>query len=476
MPAQVTETQVDGLKHEFRVVFPADDIADRVRKRLAEVQRTTRLPGFRPGKVPVDLLQRKYGAAVRAEVLEAVVGDGTQRAISERGLRPATQPAVDITAFPEGGDLEFTLSVEALPEIEAVDFSGLDLVRLRAEPDEAMVEGALARLARSRRTSEPVAEERPAAEGDLVVVDFTGRIGGEEIPGAKGERVEVELGSKWFLPGFEEHLVGAKAGETRTFTLTFPDSYPGKDLAGKEAEFTVTAHELRRPVVPALDDAFAKSLGTENLAALRTAVREQSQRELDAYARLKLKRELLDRLAERHHFPVPEGMVNGEFEAIWKRVEEDLKRGQLDPSDAGKDEDELKAEYRGIAERRVRLGLLLSEVGRSNNITVTQEELNRQIRNEALRFPGQERRVVEYYQKDPQALASLRAPIFEDKVIDFILEMAAPVERSVTPGELMAESAAEAAEGEAEAKPAAKGGGRKAAKGKGRTDEDGEGG
>jgi trigger factor len=438
---QVTETLAEGLKRQFKIVLPATDIDSKVEGRLRQLSSSVRIPGFRPGKVPIAMMKQRYGQSVMGEVLEEAVQDSSNRALADRGLRPATQPKVQVTSFAEGSDLEYTLAIELMPEITPTDFAKLEVDKPKADVGEEEVQKALDGLAARRQSSKPVVEERPARAADILVIDFLGRLGGEEFAGGKGEDHSLKLGSGSFIPGFEDQLVGAKAGETREVTVSFPAEYHAADLAGKEAVFTVTVKELREPEAATVDEDFAKQLGFEELQGLRDAIKAQIEQEYSAAARLKVKRDLLDKLADSHDFPVPETLVEGEFEAIWKQVEQAKEKGQLEDEDKNKSDDELKAEYRGIAERRVRLGLLLAEVGRTNNIKISDDEVRRALFDEARRYPGQERQVLEFYKKNPGAVESLKAPIYEDKVIDFILEMAKVNERTVTPEELLAEEA-----------------------------------
>lgn len=433
---QITETSADGLKREFKVVIAAADIAQKVDARLSEIGRNVRLPGFRPGKVPMSMLKKRYGAHVMGEVLEQAVGDSSAQAMRERGLRPALQPKIEIVSFEEGADLEYKMNVELLPDITPAPLGEIELERLKPEIADSEVDRQLERIAENNRKTTPV--DRPAESGDAVVIDFVGRVGGVEFPGGKGENHTLRLGSNQFIAGFEDQLVGAKAGEKRVVKVSFPQEYGNEELAGKEAEFEVDVKEVRALEPATVDEDLAQRIGFDSLDELRKTVREQLERDFAQLARHKLKRRVLDALAERHDFPVPSGMVDLEFETIWKQLEEERKRNPESASeDAGKSEDELKAEYRKIAERRVRLGLLLSEIGRQNNIQVTNEEVNRAIVQEARRFPGQERKVVEFYRNNPDALANLRAPIYEDKVIDFIVEMAKVTDKPVSPEELL---------------------------------------
>ena len=442
---QVTETAAEGLRREFKIVIPAKDFQSEVERRLAEIGRSARLPGFRPGKVPLPVLKKRYGKSIMGEILERKVSDSSTQVMSDRGIRPAGQPKIEIVSFDDGKDLEYTMAVEQIPEIKPMDFAQLSLERLKVEVPDSEVEETLERLAQRQRKTKVVEEARGAAKGDIMVVDFVGRIDGTEFAGGSATGFHIELGADSLIPGFADQLVGAKAGEHRDVNVTFPEDYAGKEVAGKAAVFAVEVKELREPIPAAVDDELAKSIGLENLEALRKDVRRQVENDYAGVARSRLKRQLLDKLSDQHDFTVPAGLVDAEFEGIWQQVESDKAQGRLDADDEGKSDDQLKAEYRAIAERRVKLGLLLSEVGRINNIQIANEELSRAVMNEARRYPGQERKVVEYYQKSPQALAQLRAPIYEDKVVDFIVELAKVTERPITPAELSAEMEAAAA-------------------------------
>jgi len=434
---QVTETSAEGLKHAFKVVMPAAAIEQRSDARLAELGKTLRLPGFRPGKVPMPLIKQRYGGQIMAEVLQDAVNDATRQVVSDRGLKPAMQPKVEVTNYDTGKDLEFTVAVEVLPEIAVPDLKAIKLERLTAEPEDEAIGRALDEIAARNRTTAAVAEARPAAAGDVLKVDFVGRIDGQEFQGGKADGIEIDVAGPGFIPGFTEQLVGVSAGETKEIAVTFPADYPSAEVAGKAASFTITAHELKTPVLATLDDAFAKTVGFDGIAQMKDELRKRFQGEYDQLARMRLKRLLLDELAKLCAFPVPDGMVDAEFKAIWERVEADLKAGRLDDADKGKDEETLKAEYRAIAERRVKLGLLLSEIGSTNNIQVSRDDLNRALVSEAQRYPGQERMVFDYFQKNPDALEQFRPAIFEDKVVDFVLELADVTDRKVAPADLL---------------------------------------
>ena len=448
---QITESNADGLKHEMTVVIAAADIERSVTNRLNEIGRTVRLPGFRPGKIPLSVLRKRYGSSVMGEVLERTVSDSSNAAMRERNLRPALQPKVEIVSFNEGKDLQYKLAVEVLPQFPLMNFAELQLERLKPEIPEEEIDSALQRIAQQQRKSETV--DRAAEKGDVVVIDFVGSVGGTEFPGGSAKDYSLEVGSSSFVPGFEDQLVGIKAGEERKVAITFPADYGNTDLAGKAAEFAVTAKAVKAISPQPVDESLATAIGMENLAALRQVVRERIERDYQGIARQKLKTVLLDRLAEHHHFSVPQGMIDIELESIWRQYQAQAERakqaGTPDPEPA-KDEATLKAEYRDIAERRVRLGLVLAEAGSRNNITVTQDEINRAMTDEARRFPGQERQVIEYYRNNPGAIDNLRAPIYEDKVIDFILELAQVTDRTIPLKELLAmeESEEPAAGGE----------------------------
>ena len=429
---QVNETQTDGLKRQFEIVIAAQDIESRVNARLNDLAKKVRLPGFRPGKVPVALMKQRYGASVMGEVLEETVNDSTNQALNDRGLRPALKPKVEIVAFDQGKDLQYKVDVEVLPEVQPMDFAGLALERLTLAPAEEDVEKAVANIAERNKKSQEPETARPAQHGDLVTIDFAGTVEGKELPGLQGEGFRLELGAGQFIPGFEEQLVGAGAGEEREVKVTFPADYPAEDVKGKDAIFKVSIKKIEEQVAREADDAFAKELGLESLEQLRTRVREQLGAEYDNVARANLKRRVLDALAAQHSFGVPVGMVDMEFEAIWQQIEKDKAAGQLDPEDKDKTDEQLKTEYRAIAERRVRLGLLLSEVGRRQNIDVSQDELNQAVMAEVRRFPGQEQKVLEYFRNTPSAVAGVRAPLFEQKVIDWIVSQAKVTERAVS--------------------------------------------
>jgi len=447
---QVTETLSEGLKREFTVVVPAADLETKVSGKLKDLAGRVRLPGFRPGKAPVALLRKTYGRAVLGEVLEETVTSATQQTLQDRSVRPALQPKIEVKSFDEGKDLEYTIAVEVMPEFEPGDFRTVKLERLVAEVSDEEVQKRLEALAEQMKSHVEVAEGQAAATGDSLTIDFKGSIEGEAFDGGSGTDFELTLGSGSFIPGFEAQLEGARKGDRRVVEVTFPEDYGHKPVAGKKASFEVEVKQVKAPLPTAVDDELAKKLGLENLEALSKTVRQQIEREYAGVSRTRLKRGLLDALASSHDFPVPPGLVETEFQNIWKQVEQERERQKTagETPEPAKPEDEEKAEYRAIAERRVRLGLLLAEVGQRNNVSVSQDEVNRAMAEQARRFPGQERQVFEYFQKEPQAQAALRAPILEEKVCDFILEMAEVSERKVAVEELLRDP-------DEEAKPAA---------------------
>ncbi|NHO31979.1 trigger factor [Acetobacter fallax] len=434
---QVTETLSEGLKRAFTVVVPSTELESKETARLQEVGRSANLPGFRPGKVPLAIVRQRFGASVKGEVLEQAVSDGVRDLLQERGLRPAQQPKVDLVSGGDGkGDLEFKVDMEVLPEIAEPDLSDLSLVRLKATPDAATVDKALNDIAKRQREFADIEEERAAESGDVVVVDFVGKRDGVPFDGGTAQDVNVEIGGEGFIPGFAEQLEGMKPGEERQISVTFPEDYSAAELAGQVATFDITAKGLKRPVDVAVDDDLAKKIGFENLDKIREVITKQVADEYEQLSRLRIKRDLLDELAKKTSFPAPESMVEAEFEQIWARVEADRKAGELDDEDKDKDEETLKADYRKIAERRVKLGLLLADIGRVKGITVTPDEMARAIRSEAMRYRGQEQAAFDFFMKNPQAAESLRGPIFENKVVDYLIELAKVEDKEVTPEEL----------------------------------------
>jgi trigger factor len=441
---QVTETSSEGLKREFQVVVPAADLVAKADERLNELKGQVRLNGFRPGKVPVAHLKRLYGRSAMAEAIENTVREANSKIVTERGFRLVRDPQVTLPTEEnavqqviEGkSDLAYTVAIEIMPPIEIADFKGVKLEKPVAEVTDAEVDEAANRLAEQNRPFVAKAEGAKAESGDRVTIDFTGKVDGTPFEGGTGGDVVVQIGSGTFIPGFEEQLIGIAAGETRTVNVTFPDGYPAKNLAGKKAEFEVVAKSMEAPTQVTIDDEFAKTLGLDSLAKLKDIIKERVAREHALMTRQRLKRQLLDELDKVHKFAPPPSLVDDEFNNVWKTIDEDLKARNRSFEDEGTTEEKAKEEYRGIAERRVRLGLVIAEIGERNKIQVTEEELTRAVTERARQMPGREQEVWDYFRKNPQAVASLRAPIFEDKVIDYILELATVTEKKVSREEL----------------------------------------
>ena len=450
---QVTETLSDGLKRNYTVVLPVADLESRRTERLTTLGKTLRLPGFRPGKVPMPIVKQRYGTAVSAEVLEESVSEATQKVLSERGLRPAQQPKVNlVTENPTAmaGDLEFKVELELLPDIVLPDFGTIELTRFKAEVSSEAVDKALAEIAKYNRTLEPVPAETletrgsGAMAGEVVTVDFEGKIDGVPFEGGTGTDTQVEIGGNGFIPGFAEQLEGVRPGENRTISVTFPENYGKADLAGKDATFDITVKELSTQIIPAADDDLAKKIGATDLAAVREIVTSRQQQEYDGMSRMRLKRALLDALSKMADFPVPASIADAEFAQIWQQFEAARKAGTEDEEDKAKDEDTLKAEYRAIADRRVRLGLLLAEIGRVNSITVSEQEIDRALYQRAMQYPGQESQMLELMRKYPAFTSNVRGPLLEEKVVDFVLELAKVTDTVVTPEELAKDDVDEA--------------------------------
>jgi len=453
---QVQETLAEGLKREFKVVVPANELDAKVDQRLAEIKDRVQIRGFRPGKVPVTHLKRVYGRSVMAETIDATVQEANAKIVADNGFRVATEPKVtlpteegEVKALIEGKtDLTYTLALEILPKIEIADVRGIKLEKPVAPVTDAEVDEALEKLAQQNRPFAAKDAGAKAESGDRVVVSFTGTIDGKPFEGGSAEDITVEIGSKSFIPGFEEQLIGMAEGETRTVNVTFPTNYLNANLAGKAAVFEVAAKTVHAPGTVTVDDEFAKTIGMESLARLKDAIKERLQREHAAATRRRLKRSLLDALDERHKFELPPTLIEEEFNNVWRTVLGDLESQSRTFADEGTTEDAAKAEYRQVAKRRVRLGLVLAEIGDKNEIKVTDDEVSRAVVERARQFPGQEQQVWDYYRKNPQALASLRAPLFEEKVVDFLLELANVTEKEVSREELFKEEEEEPTPGE----------------------------
>lgn len=458
---KVNELSNKGLKREYSVVVGADEIEAKMNAELEKVKSTIKLPGFRPGKAPLSLLKKMHGNSLMGQVLEETVNSTTAKVFEEKNLKPAMQPNVEIVKFDEGGDLEYTVSIEVLPEVSVPDFSKIKLERLVADVSDKEVEEAIGRLSEGQKRFEAASKATKAKEGDAVFIDYVGRIDGEAFPGGTGEQFQLELGSGMFIPGFEEQLIGNKAGDEVQVTVKFPADYHSDDLAGKETVFEVIVHEVRKPAKVEIDDQFAKDMGLESLDSLKEMVKSQIEMEYGNLSRSITKRRLLDALADMVSFEVPEGMLDAEFAQIWNQIKMDaIRSGEATAEDFegkdGPDDKKEAAEFRSIAERRVRLGLLLSEAGQANDVQVSQEEVSKQVMQEAQRYPGQEQEVFKYFQSNPEAMAQLRAPIFEEKVCDLIISLASVKEKKATKDQLEAALKALDAADEPKKKPAAK--------------------
>lgn len=460
----VTETLSQGLKREFKVVLNAADLKTRLDDGLNGLQGKARINGFRPGKVPVGHLRRLYGRSVMADVLQNAVNEANQKIVQDNGLKLAFEPQIhfpedkdEIEAAMEAkGDLAFTVALEVLPKIELADLSDVALVKPVAEVPDADVDAALERMAANNRSFSAKAEGAAAEKGDRLMISFVGTIDGVAFDGGTGSGIPLDLGAGQFIPGFEEQLEGAQAGEKRTVNVSFPENYAAAHLAGKAASFEVTVDEVQAPDALKIDEELAKSFGMESLDALKTAIREQIGRDFGTQSRRKLKKSLLDALDGKYTFELPPTLVEQEFGSVWSQVEADMKDAGKSFADEGTTEDEARAEYRKIAERRVRLGLVLAEIGEQAKIQISEDEVTQALIERARQFPGQEKQVWEFYRKNPQALAEIRAPIFEEKVVDQLLEQVKVTDETVSRDALYADEDAEEAKAEKPKKAAKK--------------------
>ncbi len=445
MSMQIVEKSGEGLSRVYGVTVPVAELSERLEARIKEIAPTLNVKGFRPGKVPTAHVRRLYGKALMSEVVQQSLTESTQKVLDDNKLRPAGEPELkpegDIEAVIDGkADLAYELTVDLMPEFEPVDAATLSLTRPVYAPTEAEVDEAVAELAKQNRTYEPrTGKTVKAKDGDQLVVDFVGRVDGEAFEGGTATDVELVLGSGQFIPGFEEQLVGAKPDSDVTVKVTFPEGYQAAHLAGKAAEFETKVKEVRAPVDAPADDEFAKRLGLESLEKLKELVKGNLDEQYAGASRFKLKRALLDELDSKHDFPLPPKMVEAEFGSIWQQVEQDKAAGQLPPEDADKTDDQLRKEYRKIAERRVRLGLVLAEIGRNANVQVTEAELNEAIRREAIKYGAQAQEIFNLLRQNANAQAQLRAPIFEDKVVDLIVSKAKVEDQAVSKDDLLKE-------------------------------------
>ncbi|MFA5592014.1 MAG: trigger factor [Micavibrio sp.] len=436
---QVKDIETEGLKVTLEVTVPANDIRKKQEVRLKEVGKTVKIPGFRPGKAPMKMLEQKYGRAVMGEVLELVVNDATAQVFKEKQIRPAMQPKIEVKEFDEGKDLVFTMALEKLPTFDVMDLKGLKLTRPVATIPAKEIDETLERIAKSNQATKPIEGDRASQKGDIAIITFHGRTkdDGVEHEGMHAHNVELELGSGRFIPGFEEQLIGKKAGDKIEVAVTFPENYGATELAGREAIFDTVLEAIHEAAPAEINDDFAKQLGMEDVKALRAAVEQQMNAEYEMHSRMKLKRALLDVLDEKHDFDIPQSMVDAEYEGITRQIEAERK---ANPEENGEElSDDEREELKLIAERRVRLGLILSEVGTKNKVAVTDQELQRAVIAEAQKYPGQEKMVFEYYQKNRSALEMLRAPLFEEKVVEIIFKDAAITDKEVSVEELMKE-------------------------------------
>src|SRR5215207_1602076 len=449
---QVTETLSQGLKREFKVVLPATELEQRLNSELSNIKDRVRINGFRPGKVPVGHLRKVYGRSVMADVLQNAVNEANRKIVEDNNLKLAHEPQIQ---FPESqeevekameakGDLAFTVALEVLPVFELADLSDVTVKKPVADVTDAEITESLERMAKQNRSFEP--KEGAAVDGDRVVVDFVGRIDGTDFEGGNGEDIRVELGSNTFIPGFEDQLLGLKAGDTKLVKVTFPVNYMAAHLAGKDAEFDVTVKEIEAPGELKIDDEMAKGFGMESLDKLKDAIRDAIKRDFDAQSRRKVKKDLLDSLDAKYSFELPPTLVEQEFTAVWSQVVGDMKSNNRTFEDESTTEDEAKAEYRKIAERRVRLGLVLAQIGEKSDIKISDDEVTQALIERVRQYPGQERQVWEFYQKNPQALAEIRAPLFEEKVVDQILSQVKVDEETVSKAALFSDEDEDQAE------------------------------
>ena len=437
---QVTETLTEGLKHEFQISVPASDLDAKADARLVDLKDKVRLNGFRPGKVPVSHLKKVYGRSVMAETIDQTIRDTNSQIFTERGFRLATEPKITMPTEEKEvenilagrSDLTYTVSIEVVPAIALADFKGFTVEKPVVEVTDADVDEAIKRIADQNKSYAAKGESAKAENGDRVTISFKGTIDGTPFDGGTGEGIQVVIGAGQFIPGFEEQLLGIATGETRHLKVSFPKNYASEKLAGQPAEFETTATSIEAPQPTEINDEFAKTLGLESLDKLKEAARERLAAEFAGATRQRVKRMLLDRLDESHRFEAPPSLVEEEFNLMWNSIKAEMESSGKTFADEDTTEEAAKEEYRKIADRRVRLGLVLSEIGEKNKITVTDDEVSRAVIERARQMPGREKEVWDYYRNNNNALAQLRAPIYEDKVVDFILELANVTEKKVT--------------------------------------------
>jgi trigger factor len=435
---QITAKESSGLTHSFAVVVPAADIEAQMETELQSIQGKVKIPGFRPGKVPMNVMKQKYGRDVMGDVLQNSINNATRKLIEDKKLRPAMQPDIKITSFEEGKDLAFDIEMEVMPELPTTDYSKLSVDELTFDVPDSEIEESLQRLAKSRQ--HPHKKEGNAENGDVVKIDFLGKRDGVPFAGGEGKGFQLELGSGQFIPGFEEQLIGLGAGDSKTIAVTFPEQYHSAELAGQPVTFDVTVHEVAYLHVPEITDKLAEGLGFQNLEALKKAIHGQISAEFQRAARGKAKKQLFDLLDKQLKLELPQKMLKAEFDSIWQQVEQAKKSG--DEELKNKSEDELKKEYEAIAARRVKLGILLSEIGRTNNLSISREELSAAVMEQARNYPGQEDKVFEFYRKNPQQVDELKGPILEEKAVDWLLGQVNRTPKPTTIDALMKEEEA----------------------------------
>ena len=441
---QIKETTNEGLKRAYTVIIPAKEIDERVNSEVKKIAPQVKMPGFRPGKVPANLVRKMHGEQLHAQTLNDMIRESVDKVMADNKLRPAMQPSIELDeGYEEGKDASLSVELEILPAIDAPEVEGLALERLTVPVTDEQVDEAVERIASNNKSYKDAAKTKKAADGDQLIIDFVGRVDGTEFEGGKAENTPLTIGSGQFIPGFEEQLTGVKTGDKKTITVTFPEDYPAENLKGKEAEFDVTVQQVKVPTDTKIDDEFAKNLGLEGLDKLKELLRGQLEQETSGLTRTQMKRQLLDTLAAGHDFAVPQGMVDAEFEQIWAQLQQEAARSD-DAETMLKEMDDEKDDYRKIAERRVRLGLLLSEIGQKNGVEVNANEMNMLIQQAAQQYRAEDReRFIQYVQQEPMAAAQLRAPLYEDKVVDFLFDKAEITDREVTREELEAAIEAE---------------------------------
>ena len=453
---QIKETANKGLKRAYAITIPAKEIDARIDSEIKKIAPQVKMPGFRPGKVPANLVRKMHGEQLHAQAVNDMIRESVDKTMADNKLKPAMQPKVELgEGYEEGKDATLTVELEVLPEVKAPATDGIEIERLTVPVSDDAVMDAIGKLAENNKSYKDAAKSKKAAEGDQLIIDFVGRVDGEEFEGGKAEDAALVLGSGMFIPGFEDQLTGVKTGDTKTIEVTFPEDYQATHLAGKKAEFDVTVKQVKVEGDTKIDDDFAKNFGLDGLDKLKELLRGQLEQETAGLTRTQMKRSLLDQLAAGHDFAVPQGMVDAEFDQIWTQLQQEAARSE-NPEEMLKEMEAEKDDYRSIAERRVRLGLLLSEIGQANNVQVTSQEMSMLIQQAAQQYRPEDReRFMQYIQQEPMAAAQLRAPLYEDKVVDFLFDKAEITDREVTREEL--EAAIEAEEdAEAAKKPAKK--------------------